>query len=259
MYLPKTFEETRLDVLHDLVRAHALGTWVSANASALDVQHIPFILDSARGEYGTLFGHVARGNPIWKAPTAAVPDVVVFRGPQAYITPSWYPSKHQHGKAVPTWNYAVVAAHGRPEYIEDPAWLYAHLRGLTREHEASQALPWKIEDAPADFTEKLVAAIVGVAIPIERIEGKWKTAQNRQEADKLGVVAGLLAQGDDEALAMASLVVVIVWAVRALRNDGGPGATHPGDARRILDERYARGELSAEQYRQQVAELGEEP
>jgi transcriptional regulator len=206
MYLPKTFEETRLDVLHDLIRAHSLGTWVSANTSELDVHHIPFALDSDSGEFGTLYGHVARGNPIWKAPAGALPDVVIFRGPQAYISPSWYPSKHQHGKAVPTWNYAVVAAHGRPEYIEDPAWLYAHLGRLTDAHEASQALPWKIGDAPREFTEKLVSAIVGVAIPIQRIEGKWKTNQNRPDADKMGVIAGLLAQGDDDAAAMASLV-----------------------------------------------------
>jgi len=153
MYLPKTFEEKRLDVLHDLIRTHSLGTWVSANASELDVHHIPFALDSERGEFGTLYGHVSRGNPIWKTQAGALPDVVIFRGPQAYVSPSWYPSKHQHGKAVPTWNYAVVAAHGRPDYIEDPAWLYAHLGRLTDTHEASQALLWKIDDAPAEFTE----------------------------------------------------------------------------------------------------------
>lgn len=207
MYLPKTFEETRLDVLHDLIRAYPLGTWVSAKASELDVHHIPFVLDSECGELGTLFGHVARANPIWKASAGVLPHVVIFRGPQAYVSPSWYPSKHEHGKAVPTWNYAVVAAHGRPDYIDDPAWLYAHLRGLTEAQEASQALPWHIEDAPADFMEKMVSAIVGVAIPIQRIEGKWKTSQNRQDADRMGVVAGLTAKGDDEAAAMATLVL----------------------------------------------------
>ena len=206
MYLPKTFEETRLAVLHELIRSHPLGTWVSAGAAELDVQHIPFLLDSACGEFGTLYGHVARANPIWKSTGNALPDVVIFRGPQTYITPSWYPSKHLHGKDVPTWNYAVVAAHGRPKFIHDPAWLHAHLRNLSDEQEAAQAVPWSIDDAPADYIDKLVAAVVGVAIPIERIEGKWKTSQNRQEADKMGVVAGLLAKGSDEAKAMASLV-----------------------------------------------------
>jgi transcriptional regulator len=206
MYLPKTHEETRLDVLHALITAHPLGTWVEAGEDDLVVNHIPFVLDPSRGQRGTLIGHVARANPVWKGPSGRVPGVVTFRGPQSYITPSWYPSKHEHGKAVPTWNYAVVTAHGRPEFTEDRRWLYEHLRQLTAAHEERQALPWKIDDAPADFTEKMVAAIVGVEIPIDRIEGKWKTNQNRPEPDKLGVVAGLLGKGDDESVAMAALV-----------------------------------------------------
>lgn len=206
MYLPKIHEETRLEVLHALIRAHSLGTWVEAGESELVVNHVPFVLDEAGGELGVLRGHVARANPVWKASPALLPGVVTFRGPQSYITPSWYPSKHEHGKAVPTWNYAVVTVHGHARFIEDPAWLQAHLTALTDTHEASQALPWKVDDAPADFTEKLIGAIVGVEIPIARIEGKWKTNQNRPEADKLGVVAGLLGRGDDEAAAMAKLV-----------------------------------------------------
>lgn len=206
MYLPKIHEESRLDVLHTLIRAHPLGTWVVADEAELLVNHIPFFLDASRGAFGTLVGHVARANPIWKTAPSTLPSVAVFKGPQTYITPSWYPSKHEHGKAVPTWNYAVVTAHGRPQFIEDRAWLYTHLGHLTEAHEASQALPWKIDDAPPDFTEKLMGAIIGVEIPIERIEGKWKTNQNRPEPDKLGVVAGLLGKGDDESKAMASLV-----------------------------------------------------
>lgn len=207
MYLPKHLEETRLDVLHALVRKHPLGTWVSAEDEGLNVNHIPFLLDASRGDHGTIVGHVARANPVWKSTAAVtVPDVVVFRGPQAYITPSWYPSKHEHGKAVPTWNYVVVTVHGRPKFIDDKAWLISHLRELTDTHEADQAAPWKIEDAPEEFTQKLADAIIGVEIPILRIEGKWKTSQNRPESDKIGVVAGLLDKGDAEAAAMASLV-----------------------------------------------------
>ncbi|HWJ69514.1 MAG TPA: FMN-binding negative transcriptional regulator [Sphingobium sp.] len=206
MYLPKIYEETRLDVLHDLIRAHALGTWVSANETELDVHHIPFVLDPSRGAFGTLVGHVARANPVWKAAATKLPSAIIFRGPQAYITPSWYPSKHEHGKAVPTWNYAVVTVHGRAEFIDDRAWLYSHLAELTDTHEASQALPWTIDDAPRAFTDKLVAAIVGVEIPIQRIEGKWKTNQNRLDSDKMGVVAGLLEKGDAASVAMATLV-----------------------------------------------------
>lgn len=206
MYVPKIHEETRLDVLHALIRSHSLGTWVEAGDSELVVNHIPFVLDQAAGKLGTLRGHVARANPVWKAPSATLPGVVTFRGPQSYITPSWYPSKHEHGKAVPTWNYVAVTVHGCARFIEDRAWLHAHLIALTDMHEASQAVPWKIEDAPADFTEKLMGAIVGVEIPIARIEGKWKVNQNRPEPDKRGVVAGLLGKGDDESVAMAGLV-----------------------------------------------------
>jgi transcriptional regulator len=205
MYLPKIHEETRLEVLHALIRAHPLGTWVTADQGDLAVNHIPFHLDAARGEFGTLVGHVARANPIWNHAGAAR-DVVVFRGPQSYVTPNWYPTKHAHGKAVPTWNYVVVTAHGTPKFIDDRDWLREQLRHLTGDQEASQALPWKIEDAPADFIEKMLAAIVGVEIPIARIQGKWKTSQNRPEADKQGVVAGLMGKGDDEAGAMAALV-----------------------------------------------------
>ncbi len=206
MYLPKILEETRIEVLHDLIRSHPLGTWVSADMAELNVNHIPFLINDAAGEFGTLIGHVARANPVWNAQASAIPSVIVFRGPQTYITPSWYPSKHQHGKAVPTWNYAVVAVHGVPEFIDDQDWLRAHLSSLTDTHEAPQALPWKIDDAPPDFTEKMIAAIVGVQIPIQRIEGKWKVNQNRSDSDKMGVVAGLLGKGDDDSLAMASLV-----------------------------------------------------
>jgi transcriptional regulator len=206
MYLPKIHEETRLDVLHALIRAHPLGTWVEADEAALVVNHLPFVLDPGAGEFGTLRGHVALANPVWRTSSRTLPGVVTFRGPQAYITPSWYPSKHEHGKAVPTWNYAVVTVHGRPRFIEDGAWLRRHLAELTDTHEAPQALPWNVDDAPAEFTEKLIRAIVGVEIPIARIDGKWKTSQNRPEPDKLGVIAGLLGKRDDESAAMANLV-----------------------------------------------------
>jgi transcriptional regulator len=206
MYLPKIHEETRLDVLHNLIRTHSLGTWVTAGEMELTVNHIPFLVDSSRGELGTIIGHVARANTIWRTSRSVQPDIIVFRGPQTYVTPSWYPSKHQHGKAVPTWNYAVVTVHGKPEFIEDRKWLYDHLEQLTETHESSQAVPWRIADAPQEFTEKLVSAIVGVRIPIQRIAGKWKTNQNRPQPDKMGVIAGLLSIGDENSVAMASLV-----------------------------------------------------
>ncbi len=206
MYVPKFHEETQLPVLHALIAAHPLGAWVTAGDGELQANHIPFLLDPSRGEHGTLMAHVARANPVWQTFSATVPSVVMFQGPETYITPSWYPSKHAHGKAVPTWNYAVVHAHGLPRAIEDGAWLLEHLTQLTDTHEADQALPWKVSDAPADFTEQLLKVIVGIEIPITRLTGKWKVSQNRPEADKLGVVAGLLGRNEASARDMARLV-----------------------------------------------------
>lgn len=206
MYTPRQNEETRIDVMHALIRAHPLGVWVSMGDGELIANHIPFDIDPARGEFGTLVGHVARANPIWRQPPSAVPSIVTFQGPQSYITPSWYPSKHEHGKVVPTWNYAVVHAHGVPAFIQDKAWLHAHVSSLTSRHEASQALPWAVSDAPANYLDKMISAIVGVEIPIARLSGKWKMSQNRTESDQLAVVAGLLAKRDPQAAGVAEVM-----------------------------------------------------
>lgn len=206
MYVPKIHAETRLDVLHGLVEAHSLGTWVAATDAGLEVNHLPFVLDRSRGEYGTLMGHISRANPIWHQKAGGAQDVVIFRGPQAYITPSWYPGKRDHGKEVPTWNYAVVSIWGQPRFMEDPQWLHDHLRSLTDIHEEGNETPWKVEDAPEDFTRKLVRAIIGVEIPIAKIEGKWKVSQNRTAPDQQGVIAGLADRGDAQDAAMARLV-----------------------------------------------------
>ena len=206
MYVPKHFEETDVTVLHALIRSHPLGTWVTQGEGGLLANHIPFLLDPSRGEHGTLVGHIARANPVWHLFSKTVESVIVFQGAEAYITPSWYPSKHAHGKAVPTWNYAVVHAHGMPHAIEDHEWLFRHVSTLTNKHEAIQAHPWKVTDAPPDFTQSLMSAIVGIEIPIARLVGKWKVSQNRPGADKLGVVAGLTERGDADSREMASLV-----------------------------------------------------
>ena len=206
MYVPKLHEELDVSVLHALVKAHPLGAWVTYSDAELIANHIPFLLDSTRGKHGTLVGHVARANRVWQSYSTTVNSVVVFQGVETYITPSWYPSKHAHGKAVPTWNYAVVHAHGLPRVIEEREWLLAHLSQLTDVHEAEQALPWRVSDAPPDFIDRLLQVIVGIEIPIEKLIGKWKVSQNRPEPDKLGVVAGLLTRDDERSRQMAKLV-----------------------------------------------------
>jgi transcriptional regulator len=206
MYVPEHHEESDPAVLRALVEAHPLGTWVTQGDGELLANHIPFLLNPTRGERGTLVGHVARANRVWKSFSSDVDSVVVFQGAETYITPSWYPGKHAHGKAVPTWNYAVVHAHGLPRAIEDRDWLLEHVTRLTERHESGQAMPWKVSDAPRDFIDRLLQAIVGIEIPIARLVGKWKVSQNRPEPDKLGVVAGLLARGDAQSMAMAALV-----------------------------------------------------
>lgn len=206
MYIPQHFEERDLAVLHALIRSHPLSTWVTPADGTLAVNHIPFLLDSSQGEYGTLVGHVARANPIWKTFSREMASAVIFQGPQGYITPSWYPTKHAHGKAVPTWNYAVVHAHGVPRAIEDGNWLLKHVTQLSDLHESERAVPWSVSDAPPDYIDTMLKAIVGIEIPITAVVGKWKTSQNRPLADKLGTIAGLHERGDANSRQMAALV-----------------------------------------------------
>ena len=203
MYMPAHYEETRPEVLHALVRSHPLATWVVQGADGLSVDHVPFLLDPSRGAHGTLIGHVARANPVWQRLGASV---AVFQGAQAYISPSWYPSKQAHGKAVPTWNYAVVHAHGTPRAIESRDELLAIVTRLTHTHEAGSAVPWAVSDAPADYIDRLLKAIVGIELPIERLVGKWKVNQHASLPDRLGTVAGLQQRGDAQSLALAALV-----------------------------------------------------
>lgn len=206
MYLPKHHDEPDISVLQSLIRAHPLGTWATQGDGELIVNHIPFLVDATRGDYGTLIGHVARANEVWRSFSKTVRSVVVFQGAESYITPSWYPTKRAHGKAVPTWNYVVVHAHGLPVVMEDKKWLFNHLNELTDVHEADQALPWRVSDAPVEYTESMIERIIGIEIPITKLVGKWKVSQNRPDSDKLGVVAGLLAKKDAQSSEMALLV-----------------------------------------------------
>ena len=206
MYLPRHYEVTELPALHALIEAHPLGTWVLHAGGELVANHIPFLLDPTRGEFGTLCGHVARANPAWEALAPGVPSLVVFQGTDAYVTPSWYAAKQEHGRVVPTWNYATVHANGTARAIEDADWLRAHVSLMSGTQERHESAPWAVTDAPPEFIEKMLTAIVGIEIPIARLVGKWKVSQNRDEADRQGVIAGLARRGGDAAAEMAKLV-----------------------------------------------------
>lgn len=203
MYVPPAYRETRADVLHALVRAHPLGTLVTAGAAGLTANLIPFDLVETAGGM-VLRAHLARANPQCEDLRAGAETLVIFQGPEAYVTPSWYAAKAEHGRVVPTWNYAVVQVRGRPQVFDAPDWLAAQVGRLTEGHEAGRAHPWAVSDAPETFIAGQLRAIVGLEIPIERIEGKWKMSQNRSEADRSGVARGLRAEGAEAA---ADLVV----------------------------------------------------
>jgi len=203
VYLPKHFEETRTEVMHALLRAHPLGLLVTLSGGELQANSIPFLLDAQRGPHGTLVAHVARANPLWRE-AALTPVLAVFQGPQAYISPSGYAAKAEHGKVVPTWNFVMVQARGRLRAIEDARELHTLVSRLTDTHEAGRAAPWAVSDAPDDYIEKMLGAIVGIEIPIESLTGKWKVSQNRSAADRDGV-ARMLAQ-EPGGVAMAAQV-----------------------------------------------------
>lgn len=206
MYIPKPFEERKLDRLHKFIEAYPLATWVSYAEGDLNVDHVPFVLDTSNTANGVLYGHIARANPIWRQYARSTRHVLVFRGPQTYVSPNWYPSKEEHGRAVPTWNYTIVTVYGRPRFIHDRNWLISHLSQLSDFNERAQSTPWSYSDAPAEFAEKLLKGVVGVEIPIEKIEGKFKANQTSTDQDKIGVIAGLREWGGDEKLAMAAIV-----------------------------------------------------
>lgn len=201
MYTPASFRESRIDVLHDLMRAYPFATVVATGVNGLIANHMPFdVVNDA-----LLHGHVARGNELAKMDGTDV--LLVFKGPDGYISPNWYPSKHETGREVPTWNYAVVHVHGRLQVIDDAAWKRRLLDALTDHHEVTQPLPWHVADAPADHIEKMLDAIVGVAVTIERIEGKFKLSQNHPVRNQAGVVDGLRRRDADGDAELAQLMV----------------------------------------------------
>jgi transcriptional regulator len=206
MYVPKSFEPPDVQTLHHFVQTHPFGTLITMTSGGLDGNHLPLLIDSAPAPYGTLRGHVARANPVWRECDPEREALVIFQGPDSFISPSWYPSKRETATVVPTWNYIVVHAHGRLRVIDDPAWLRAHVEALTDRHEQERPRPWAVSDAPEDYIQKMVGAIVGLEMVITRLTGKWKLSQNRSERDRAGVVDGLLGEGSESAATMATLV-----------------------------------------------------
>ena len=188
MYVPDHFREDRPDVLHDAMRRIGFATLVT---QGLEANHLPMLLEG-----GVLRGHVARANPVWKA--GAGEALAIFLGPHAYVSPSWYPSKAETGKAVPTWNYLTVHARGAINWIQDADWLRAHVGALSAAHETGRENPWAITDAPAGYVDGLLRAIVGFELTIAKLEGKWKLSQNRDAADRAGVREGLLRDGHED-------------------------------------------------------------
>jgi len=205
MYLPKHFEQHDRAQLAELMAAHPLATLVTRSDDGFTADHIPLIYDATQGEHGVLRGHVARANPLWQA-AAGQAVLAVFSGPQTYITPSWYPSKTATAKVVPTWNYCVVHAHGPLRAIDDAPWLHTLVDSLTRIHEGPRAHPWHVSDAPDDYVQQMLRAIVGIEVAVTALVGKWKVSQNHSEANRLGVVAGLSGEAGENAAAMAALV-----------------------------------------------------
>lgn len=206
MYEPPLFRQNDPAELHGLIRAHPLGLLITHGAGGLVANAIPFLIDAAASTRGTLRAHLARANAQVAALREAEEALVVFQGARHYISPSWYPTKAETHKVVPTYNYLIVQARGKPVVIEDAPWLRAQLEALTKSQEANHEQPWSVADAPADFIAQQMQAIVGLEIEIADIRGKWKASQNRGEADRAGVVLGLRGEESDDAQAMAEVV-----------------------------------------------------
>ncbi len=205
MYQPDLFRVDDVAQMHALMRARPFATLVSAGGLGLYASHLPTVLKD-EGDYGMIECHLARANPHCKELGQVGEALMIFQGAEGYITPNWYPTKAQTGKVVPTWNYAVVHAYGRPDVINDPEWLRRHVTELTAQQEKAEERPWAVSDAPDSFISAMLRGIVGFRFVIARLEGKWKMSQNREMADREGVVKGLRARGQGDDLDIADSV-----------------------------------------------------
>jgi transcriptional regulator len=208
MYAPKHFDETSLETMFQLIQNYPLGAFITLDQDGINANHIPFeiMAPTQDAPFGTLRAHVARANSVWKNPDPLHETLVIFQGQQAYITPTWYEEKKLNGKVVPTYNYAVAHGYGKLRVIDDAQWLREHLERLSSQQESTQTTPWKISDAPDDYIQKMLNAIVGIEIPLARLQGKWKVSQNRSEQDRINIAAGLRLSQDHNAHGMAALI-----------------------------------------------------
>jgi transcriptional regulator len=210
LYLPAHFNETRPEVMQALMRAHPLCTLVTQCESGLVANHVPVQTLAEPQPLGCIRGHIARANPLWRDYRADTQALAIFQGPQVYISPSFYPSKVETGQVVPTWNYAVVHASGTLRFIQDAGWLRDFVAGLTATHEAPRAIPWKIDDAPAPYVDKMLSLIVGFEFSIAMLSGKWKVSQNRSQADQQGVIRNLQNADDADSHEMAAMLAALM-------------------------------------------------
>ena len=206
MYVPTHFAQPDVDALHALMRAYPLATLATLGAQGLDANLVPLMWADDGTPHGVLRGHVARANPVWREAVPGTEALAIFHGPNAYISPSWYPSKRETGKVVPTWNYAIVQARGALRAIDDAAWLRELVEALTRTHEASMPQPWAVGDAPPDYIVRMLDAIVGIELTLTSLQGKWKTSQNQPAVNRAGVVDGLRRRDGVDDAAMADWV-----------------------------------------------------
>ena len=206
MYVPRAFAESDIPLLHQQMQATPLPVLVTHGSQGLVASHVPLLLNPDEGPNGTLYGHLARANPHWQALAQGAEALVIFAGEQAYVSPSFYPSKAEDGKSVPTWNYLAVHAYGQAQVFDDAECLLALVSRLSNKHEAGRAEPWSVSDAPRDYIDSMLKAIVGFSLPITRLNGKRKLSQNRSAADQAGVRNGLLASNNPQDHALAQLI-----------------------------------------------------
>ena len=206
MYVPAHFKEDRVAVMHDAIRKYGFGTLVTSGDDGLEASHLPLLLETEPAPLGTVLGHVARANPQWQRVKPGIEALAIFLGPNTYITPSWYATKQQNGKVVPTWNYLAIHAYGTLSFFDDPADLRAHVSKMTDTHEAPRTARWALSDAPESFVQGMLRAIVGFRLRITRLEGKWKMSQNRPAQDVEGVIGGLTREAGEAHEEVAQIV-----------------------------------------------------